>query len=43
MINYIFNKIDCGGFTYLYRGVKNYYSSERKVIGRNHVVADVDT
>jgi len=37
-----FNKIDCGGFTYLCCGIKNYYSSERNIIGRKHVVV-VDT
>jgi hypothetical protein len=42
-INDTFNKIDCGGFTYLYCGIKIYYSCERKVIGRKHVVVDVDT
>jgi tRNA-binding EMAP/Myf-like protein len=41
-INDTFNKIDCGGFTNLYCGIKN-NSNERKVIGRKHVVIDVGT
>jgi len=34
MINDTFKVIGCGGFAYVYCGIKNYYSSERKVIGR---------
>jgi hypothetical protein len=33
---------DCGRFTYFYCEIKDDYSGERKVIGRKHVVVDVD-
>ena len=35
MINNTFNKIDYGGFTYLYCGIRNCYTVREKLLGEN--------